>query len=121
MTIYTKARRPDSFIRVHLVDVNAIGPGKADLLEAIAETGSIAAASRRTNISYRRCWDLVRSLNASFRDPLVEAAKGGSKGGGAHLTAAGREVLVLYRRMESTAAGAIAADLALFRKLIRDR
>lgn len=120
MTSYTKAKRPDSFIRVHLAPVNAIGPGKADLLEAIAATGSIAAASRRMKISYRRSWDLVRSLNASFHDPLVEVVKGGARGGGARLTAAGREVLALYRRMESGAAAAIAEDLAAFCKLIRD-
>ena len=120
MTSYTKAHRPDSFIRVHLAPVNAIGPGKADLLEAIAETGSIAAASRRLRISYRRSWDLVRSLNASFHDPLVDVMKGGSRGGGASLTVLGREVLALYRRMESGAAAAIAEDMAAFRKLIRD-
>jgi molybdate transport system regulatory protein len=100
--------------------MNAIGPGKADLLEAIAETGSIAAASRRMKISYRRSWDLVRSLNTSFHDPLVEVAKGGARGGGARLTATGREVLRLYRRMESAATAAIAEDLAAFRKLVRD-
>ena len=121
MTSYTKAQRPDSFIRVHLAPVNAIGPGKADLLEAIAATGSIAAASRRMRMSYRRSWDLVRSLNASFHDPLETVAKGGARGGGARLTATGREVLALYRRMESAAGAAISDDLAGFRKLLRDQ
>ena len=118
MSGFTKAHRPDSFIRVRVANVNAIGPGKADLLEAIGESGSIAAASRRLGISYRRSWDLVKSLNGAFRSPLIELAKGGRKGGGARLTATGREVLALYRRMESGAAAAIAPDLTAFRKLI---
>ena len=120
MTGFTKAHRPDSFIRVRIASVSAIGPGKADLLEAIAETGSISAASRRLRISYRRSWDLVKSLNESFRAPLVDLVKGGAKGGGAYLTETGREVLTLYRRMESAAEGAIATDLAAFRALLRE-
>lgn len=57
----------------------AIGPGKADLLSAIAETGSIAAAGRRLDMSYRRAWLLVETMNRCFRAPLVEAAKGGAR------------------------------------------
>jgi molybdate transport system regulatory protein len=120
MSGFTKAHRPDSFIRVRVASVNAIGPGKADLLEAIGETGSLAAASRRMNVSYRRSWDLVKSLNESFQAPLVDLVKGGRAGGGARLTALGREVLTLYRRMESKAEAAIAEDLAAFHKLLRE-
>ena len=120
MSGFTKAHRPDSFIRVRIAGVSAIGPGKADLLEAIAATGSISAASRRLGISYRRSWDLVKSLNESFRVPLVDLVKGGRLGGGAKLTATGRDVLTLYRRMETAAANAVAPDLAAFRKLIRE-
>ncbi|MBM3952449.1 MAG: LysR family transcriptional regulator [Rhodospirillales bacterium] len=120
MSGFTKAHRPDSFIRVRIASVSAIGPGKADLLEAIAETGSVSAASRRLRISYRRSWDLVKSLNGAFRVPLVDLVKGGAKGGGARLTDTGREVLTLYRRMESAAEGAIATDLAVFRALLRE-
>ncbi len=120
MIKFTQAHRPDSFIRVRIASVSAIGPGKADLLEAIAETGSLSAASRRLRISYRRSWDLVKSLNESFRAPLVDLIKGGARGGGAHLTGTGREVLTLYRRMESAAEDAIATDLAAFRILLRE-
>lgn len=77
----------------------AIGPGKADLLEAIDEAGSISAAARRMRMSYRRAWLLVRTMNDCFREPLVEAEKGGTSGGGARLTSIGRDVLVEYRRM----------------------
>src|SRR5207248_1250734 len=84
-------------IRILLGSSIAIGPGKAALLELIAETGSIAAAGRRMGMSYRRAWVLTKTMNACFRAPLVEAAKGGTGGGGAWLTAMGREVLALYR------------------------
>jgi len=86
-------------IRILLGSSIAIGPGKAALLEAIGETGSIAAAGRRMGMSYRRAWVLAKTMNACFREPLIEAAKGGIGGGGARLTAMGREVLALYRRM----------------------
>lgn len=94
----------------------AIGPGKADLLTAIAETGSISAAGRRLDMSYRRAWLLVETMNRCFRSPLVEAAKGGARGGGARLTALGADVLERYRRMETLAASAIAGEVARLRK-----
>jgi len=99
----------------------AIGPGKADLLAAIAATGSIAAAGRRLDMSYRRAWLLVETMNRCFRSPVVEAAKGGAKGGGARLTELGAEVLESYRRMESKAERAIAADVVKLRRRMVER
>ena len=75
-------------IRILLGSSIAIGPGKAALLAAIGDTGSIAAAGRRMGMSYRRAWVLTKTMNACFREPLIEAAKGGIGGGGARLTAA---------------------------------
>jgi molybdate transport system regulatory protein len=87
-------------LRVLLPDESAIGPGKADLLTAIDELGSIAAAGRSMGMSYQRAWSLVEILNTSFRKPLVQATKGGATRGGAALTAAGHEVLDRYRAIE---------------------
>lgn len=87
-----------------------MGPGKADLLDAIGRTGSIRAAAEELGMSYMRAWTLVRTMNAAFREPLVEKERGGSAQGGAQLTARGRIVLRLYRRMEEKAARAIAGD-----------
>jgi len=87
------------------------GPGKADLLELIAETGSIAAAARRMGMSYQRAWDLVAAMNAHFRDPVLAAAKGGAQGGGAVLTPFGRKVLEAYRAIEREAERASARQL----------
>lgn len=121
MASYTKGRRPDSFIRVHLAPSNAIGPGKADLLEAINDTGSIAESARRMGVSYRRAWSLVRALNGAFANPVIETRKGGRAGGSAALTGTGREVLRLYRSMEAGAAKAISGEIAVFRKLLARR
>lgn len=118
MARFTKSHRPDSFIRVHLARTNAIGPGKADLLQAVDETGSIAEAARRLDMSYRRAWNLVKSLNAAFTAPLVETRKGGPARGSAALTKTGQKVLQLYRDMESAAAAAISDDIDAFRRLL---
>lgn len=84
-----------------------LGPGKADLLEAIGRTGSIRAAAEELEMSYMRAWSLVRTMNAEFRSPLVEKERGGSEKGGATLTERGRSVLALYRRMQERAMRAI--------------
>jgi len=115
---YTKGHRPDSFIRVHLARTNAIGPGKADLLQAVAETGSIAEAARRLDMSYRRAWSLVRALNEAFAAPLIETHKGGPARGSAVLTETGQEVLMLYRTMETKATEAITGDIVAFNRLL---
>ncbi len=83
-----------------------LGPGKADLLDAIARTGSIRAAAGELGMSYMRAWTLVRTMNDAFRAPLVEKVRGGSEQGGAQLTDSGRKVLSLYRKMEEKAARA---------------
>ncbi len=85
----------------------ALGPGKADLLEAIARTGSIRAAATELRMSYMRAWTLVRVMNAAFRSPLVSKVRGGSDQGGAQLTERGAAVLKIYRRMEEEAEGAV--------------
>lgn len=97
----------------------AIGPGKADILEGIKETGSIAAAGRRMGMSYKRAWLLVDTMNHCFRTPLVETSRGGRARGGATLTPAGELVLACYRRMESCTQRAIATDMVTLRGYVR--
>ena len=106
-------------LRVPLGGKIAIGPGKAALLEAISETGSISAAGRKLNMSYRKAWLLVRDMNAYFAGPLVEASKGGAQGGGARLTDMGRTALLKYRQMEKTAWDSISEGLDDFRALLK--
>jgi molybdate transport system regulatory protein len=97
----------------------ALGPGKADLLEGIRETGSIAAAGRRMGMSYKRAWLLVETMHDCFAKPLVETAKGGKSGGGARLTPFGEEVLARYRHMQAATGRAIAGDLSALKRVMR--
>ena len=96
-------------LRLHRGRSVMVGPGKADLLAAVAATGSITAAGRTMGMSYKRAWLLVDTMNRCFREPLVAAAKGGA--GNARLTPAGERVLALYRRIEAHAAAACAGDM----------
>lgn len=107
-------------LRVFLEPDIAIGPGKAELLEGIRDTGSIAAAGRRMNMSYKRAWLLVDAMNAGFREPVVETSRGGRTHGGARLTLLGEQVLARYRRMEADASAAVEADMAELRALLSD-
>ncbi|MBF7729733.1 winged helix-turn-helix domain-containing protein [Pseudomonas sp. N040] len=97
----------------------AIGPGKADLLEAIREAGSISAAARQMSMSYRRAWLLVETMNHSFKEPLVSTLAGGSRGGGATLTALGEQVLVCYRALCLRAHTAAEPGIAQLAGLLR--
>ena len=107
-------------LRIVLEPDIAIGPGKADLLEGIRDTGSIAAAGRRLGMSYKRAWLLVETMNRCFKRPLVEASKGGRAGGGTMLTELGEEVLARYRRMETLTADAIEPEMAALRRSVAD-
>ena len=97
----------------------AMGPGKAELIERIARTGSISAAARAMGMSYRRAWQLVEALNETYSEPVVATAVGGKRGGGASVTTFGKHLVAQFRAMEETASAAIAADLRRFTKRLR--
>jgi len=105
-----KPGRRELRLRVVLRPGAALGPGKIDLLEAIAETGSIRAAGSRFKMSYRRAWSLVAELNGMFKTPLVVAETGGRGGGGATLTPLGRKVVERFRAMEAGSWSAVERD-----------
>ncbi len=103
-------------IRLDLASGARIGPGKVAVLEEIARSGSISAAGRALHMSYRRTWELVEDLNRSLGTPVVETAAGGSGGGGAVLTRAGKAIVERYRAIEmDTALAARKHLLALHR------
>ena len=109
----TRAPAPQLRFRMRVTqgDVIAVGPGKIALLEAVDKTGSITAAAKSLDMSYRRAWLLLDELNRSLRVAAVDSAKGGAAGGGSVLTREGRELIALYRRIEATAAAACRSDI----------
>ena len=97
-------------LRLMVYQEIAFGPGKADLLEAIQATGSISQAAKKMNMSYRRAWQLVETMNQLYASALVETYKRGESGGGAIVTAFGVDILKQFRYMEQKALAAIEAD-----------
>lgn len=98
----------------------AIGPGKADLLEAIQSEGSISGAGRRLGMSYRRTWLLVDAMNRCWSEPLVEATPGGGEHRGARVTPMGQEILVAYRALEAAVAAAAEGPMQALKPKLLD-
>jgi molybdate transport system regulatory protein len=115
-----KPRTPVLRFRMRVTDGDkiAVGPGKIALLEAIASTGSITAAAKSLDMSYRRAWLLLDELNRSLEHPAVDSAKGGLQGGGSSLTDAGRLLITLYRRIEKRAETSCRDDIAQLMSLL---
>lgn len=101
-----------------LFDHAMLGPGKAQLLDLIQQTGSISAAGREMGMSYKRAWLLVEEMNAAFRAPLIARSRGGAGGGGAHLTPEGTEVLTRYHAILEATQDAAAEDIAAIEALL---
>ena len=99
-------------LRIDLDPGGRIGPGKIEILEKIAAFGSISAAGRAMDMSYRRAWELVEEINTIFGKPVVESQAGGRRGGGARLTPLGLALVTRFRAVEQAAAEAAAEHLA---------
>lgn len=103
-------------------DAIAMGPGKADLLDAIVAEGSISGAGRRLGMSYRRAWQLVDLMNRCWIAPLVDTSPGSARGGGAKLTAEGQDILASYRALQAALETRTAgAELAALEDRLRTR
>ncbi len=97
----------------------ALGPGKVSLLEAVREHGSISAAARSLDMSYRRAWLLIDELNRSLKSPATISKQGGQSGGGCVLTPVGESIIRLYRDIERTAETACAQQIASLTDLLK--
>ena len=106
---------PTLSVRIDLDTEGRIGPGKIQLLENIREFGSISAAGRAMDMSYKRAWDLVDEINRICRQQAVERQAGGKNGGGAALTPFGISLVARYRKIERDAASAVRKELAALR------
>jgi molybdate transport system regulatory protein len=106
---------PSLSVRIDLDTEGRIGPGKIQLLESIQQFGSISAAGRAMDMSYKRAWDLVDEINRICRHAAVERQTGGKNGGGAVLTPFGISLVARYRKIERDAASAVRKELAALR------
>jgi molybdate transport system regulatory protein len=106
---------PSLSVRIDLDPEGRIGPGKIQLLENIEACGSISAAGRAMDMSYKRAWDLVDEINRICRHPAVERQTGGKNGGGASLTPFGQSLVARYRKIERAAASAVRDELIALR------
>jgi molybdate transport system regulatory protein len=106
---------PSLSVRIDLDPEGRIGPGKIQLLENIHACGSISAAGRAMEMSYKRAWDLVDEINRICRHPAVERQTGGRNGGGASLTPFGVSLVARYRKIERAAASAVRGELQALR------
>lgn len=109
---------PDLQIRIHLNGTSRLGPGKAQLLEAIRDCGSIAKAGQSMAMSYKRAWSLVEEMNRVFATPLVISTRGGPGGGGAELTQTGILIVQLYRAVEAASLHSAAPQLAAIKAAV---
>lgn len=118
----TSPEKPNAKFRFRITvgDVIALGPGKIALLEAIGATGSIQAAAESLGMSYRRAWMLLGEMNRSFRQPVVDSARGGTLRGGSAITDTGRQLIETYRRIDERATAACAADIAQLLALVAE-
>ena len=102
---------PSLSVRINLDPEGRIGPGKVELLENIAAFGSISAAAREMQMSYKHAWDLIENMNQLFGKPLINAQTGGKRGGGAQLTPLGLSVVGRFRAIERAALAAAQVHL----------
>jgi molybdate transport system regulatory protein len=93
-------------VRIDFDSGSSLGPGKVALLERIGVCGSLSQAARELGLSYKRAWNLLDDLNHAFAEPVVATATGGARGGGALVTAFGRQLIARYRKVEAAAEGA---------------
>lgn len=112
----------DHFLKIRIANGRniAMGPGKADLLEALDQYGSISSAAKHMGMSYRRAWELVDTMNKCFDQPLVVSSAGGQHGGGAQLTEFGRLILKSYRNIVTKAQQSAQPELAILLSHLKD-
>src|SRR5579862_991979 len=102
---------PSLSVRIDLDPEGRIGPGKILLLENIDSCGSISAAGRAMNMSYKRAWDLVDEINRICQRAAVQRQTGGKNGGGAMLTRFGLSLIERYRKIERSIEGEVHKEL----------
>lgn len=85
-----------SRIWIESEDKVLLGEGRVHLLKAIQEMGSLSKAAKSLNISYKKAWQLLDSVNKSAKKPVTINSIGGKGGGGAELTDYGKSLVVVF-------------------------
>lgn len=70
-----------------------LGEGRVKLLKAIIAEGSLSKAASKINMSYKKAWKLVESMNQNASKPMVTKITGGSNGGGTFVTEYGKQMI----------------------------
>jgi molybdate transport system regulatory protein len=104
-------------LRIDFDDGHALGPGKVRLLEEVAATGSIRKAATAMKMSYRRAWLLLKAIEDIFGSPVIATVTGGTRGGGARLTALGKRIVFHYRACEEVTRAPASAELLALKRL----
>jgi len=79
-----------------------VGPGRAILLDAIIQEGSLVHAAKKRNVSFRAAWERLRKIERRLQIKIAKSARGGEGGGGTtRLTGMGRRILRRYKRLEA--------------------
>lgn len=101
-------------IRIEGEEERFIGPGRIELLERIVETGSINQAAKKMNMSYKKAWDMIQSINRQTTKPIVLTQAGGEKGGGTRVSPEGKELIVAFRKLQAEIQESWDKQLAIF-------
>lgn len=101
-------------IRIEGEEERFIGPGRIELLEGIRETGSISKAAKKMNMSYKKAWDMIQSMNRQTLKPIVLTQTGGEKGGGTRVSPEGIELIVAFRKLQAEVQASWDKQLAIF-------
>lgn len=94
-----KKFRITGMLRIESEDERFFGPGRLQLLENIMATGSISQAAKRMQMSYKKAWDMVNSMNQNTTKPIVSTQTGGEKGGGTIVTEEGKQLISAFKKL----------------------
>ena len=93
--------KPSCKVWIEYKGTPVLGKGGADILQTIAEKGSLSKAAISLGMSYRYLWNYIQKTQKALQAPIIETFKGGKAGGGgAKLTELGKSLLEEYQCVE---------------------
>jgi N-terminal domain of molybdenum-binding protein len=84
-------------------DDKVFGPGPAQLLEHVAQSGSLRKAAAELDMSYSKAYWTLRAMEDRLGFALLTRTVGGASGGGSKLTPEALDLLTRYRALEAEA------------------